>query len=406
MHVAYIHQHFATPRQADGTRSYEFARALLAAKHRVTMIAGGHKLTADDHNTNQRVIAKEIDGITVKYIAIDYDNAMGSWQRWRAFTQFASIARDLAVEARPDIVFATSTPLTVSKPGRLAARKLSVPFVFEVRDVWPQLLIDMGVLTNPLAKWLMRRMELKAYRAADRIVILAPGMRDHIVASGIRADKLMFIPNSCDLELFKPDLPRPEGIQFPRSGEFTLLFSGAHGRANGLDAVLDAAAELKRRGASGIRFLFVGAGGMKPRLTQRVASEGLADLVTMHDPVKKPVLAQLMAHVDVGMQILANVPSFYNGTSPNKFFDYISAGRPVLNNYPGWLSELIRANNCGRTVSPDDPIAFANVVLWMRDHPHELKTMGTNARALAEREFSRAVMADRFVKLLESAAGR
>lgn len=404
MHVAYIHQHFATPQQADGTRSYEFARALLAAGHRVTMIAGGHKLTPEDRAGGRRVVNKLIDGIDVKYIDVDYDNAMGSLRRWIAFNRFARIATRLAVESRADLVFATSTPLTVSKPGRLAAARLKVPFVFEVRDVWPQLLIDMGVLTNPLAKWMMRRMELKAYRSAAHIVILAPGMVDHIVASGIPSDKLTFIPNSCDLELFRPGLPRAEGIDYPRPGEFTLVFSGAHGRANGLDAVLDAAGELKRRSVKGIRFLFIGSGGMKPHLQRRAADQWLEELVSFHDPIKKPVLAQVLANVGVGMQILADVPGFYNGTSPNKFFDYISAGLPVLNNYPGWLAELIKSHNCGLAVPPGDSKAFADAVLWMRDHPDELKAMGLNARALAEREFSRAEMAKRFVDLLERTA--
>lgn len=404
MHVVYIHQHFATPRQADGTRSYEFAKALLAAGHRVTMIAGGHKLTAEDRRAGQRVVPRDVDGIDARYIDVDYDNAMGPWRRWKAFTQFAGLARELAVDARPDLVFATSTPLTVSKPGRLAARRLGVPFVFEVRDIWPQLLIEMGVLTNPLAKWLMRRMELAAYRAAAHVVILAPGMKEHLVASGAAAEKITFIPNSCDLGLFGPTLPAPEKLDYPRPGEFTLIFSGAHGRANGLDAVLDAAAELKRRHAAGIRFLFVGEGGMKDGLAQRAACEQLEGLVAFHGSIRKTELAKLLAHVDVGMQILANVPGFYNGTSPNKFFDYIASGLPVLNNYPGWLAELIDKNRCGVVVPPNDAKAFADAVLWMRDHPVELKEMGANARTLAEREFSRAEMAARFVKLLESVA--
>ncbi|MDD4891575.1 MAG: glycosyltransferase family 4 protein [Phycisphaerae bacterium] len=404
MHVAYIHQHFATPQQADGTRSYELARALLAAGHRVTMIAGGHMLGAADRAAGRRVVEKTVDCINVKYIDVDYDNAMGPVRRWMAFTRFANIARELAVEARPDLVFATSTPLTVSTPGRLAAKKLKVPFIFEVRDVWPQLLIDMGVLTNPLAKWMMRRMELRAYRSAKHIVILAPGMRDHIVASGISADKLTFIPNSCDLDLFRPGLPRPEEMAYPQPGEFTLVFTGAHGRANGLEAVLDAAGELKRRGVTGVRFLFIGGGGMKPRLVQRATDEGLGGSVTFQDPIKKPLLARVLAHVNVGMQILANVPGFYNGTSPNKFFDYISSGLPVLNNYPGWLAELIKSHNCGLAVPPNDPKAFADAVLWMRDHPADLEQMGRNARALAEREFNRADMARRFVELLERTA--
>ena len=117
----------------------------------------------------------------------------------------------------------------------------------------------------------------------------------------------------------------------------------------------------------------------------------------------KDELARLLPRFSVGMQILANVPSFYNGTSPNKFFDYIASGLPVLNNYPGWLAELIRRNRCGLAVPPDDPVAFADAVVWMTQHRDELRKMGRNARDLAEREFDRDRMADRFIQTLEQA---
>ena len=404
MHIAYIHQHFATPAQSEGTRSYEFARALIAAGHRVTMVTGRYKVAPQDMRSLGPVSQVDVDGIDVRYVNVFYNNAMGPIRRWMAFKQFVKIAKRVTVAARPDIVFATSTPLTVAEVGRYAGRKLAVPFVFEVRDIWPKLLIEMGVLTNPLAQWLMRRMELAAYRAAAHIVILAPGMEKHICATGVPEDRITFIPNSCDLEMFRPDAPPSAQFDYAAGSEFKLAFTGAHGRANGLDAVLDAAAELKRRGAGGIQFLFIGDGGRKPALMARAEREQLGGLARFVPNMPKTELAKVLPHVNAGMQILANVPGFYDGTSPNKFFDYIASGLPVLTNYPGWLAEQIRQNKCGLPVPPDDPKAFADAVLYLRDHPAECRQMGVNGRALAEREFSRTVMSDRFVHLLEGVA--
>ena len=161
------------------------------------------------------------------------------------------------------------------------------------------------------------------------------------------------------------------------------------GRLNGLDAVLDAAVELKRRGVTGIQFVFIGDGRLKPDLAARSRHEGIEGLVKFVSPIPKHELARILPQLDVGMMILKNVPAFYYGTSPNKFFDYIASGLPVLNNYPGWLAQMIEEHRIGCAIPPDDPRAFADAVLWLREHCEELPEMGRRARVLAETEFSR-----------------
>lgn len=404
MHVAYIHQHFSTKQGATGTRSYEMAQRLLARGHRVTMVCGVNDNTARVFTITGRVSEMEIDGIRVRCIAEPYSNRMGPLRRMLAFRAFAATATKIVSGLDADLVFATSTPLTVGVPGMKAARKLGVPFVFEVRDLWPELLISMGVMKNPLAIWHFRRLERTIYRAARHIIALAPGIREGICRTGYPAERVTMIPNGCDLDVFRPDDAPLDDPRFGAPDDLRLVFSGAHGRANGLDAVLDAAAELKRRGEGGVRFCFIGDGGQKPQLVERSRREGLDGLCCWVDPMPKAELARLLPRMDVGMQILMNVPAFYYGTSPNKFFDYISCGIPVLNNYPGWLAEMIRANRCGVTVPPDDPRAFADAVLRLRDQRGQLAEMGRNARALAEREFSRDRLGDQFVATLEAAA--
>jgi len=164
--------------------------------------------------------------------------------------------------------------------------------------------------------------------------------------------------------------------------------------------VLDAAKVLKTQNVRNIKLLFVGDGKLKPRLRERAEKEHLDNCVFL-DPVPKKELAKITAAVDVGLMILANVSAFYYGTSPNKFFDYIASGLPVLNNYPGWLAEIITKHDCGTAVPPEDPLAFAEALVALRDNPDRLSRMAVNARTLAERDFSREKLADQFVSFLE-----
>ena len=403
MHVAYIHQHFATKQGSTGTRSYEMARCLIDAGHRVTMICGAHEHRDATVELTSRITGYDVDGIAVNCVAEPYANEMSFARRVLAFGRFARTAGSIVNQLDADLVFATSTPLTVGTPGRKGGRHLGVPFVFEVRDLWPDLPIALGVVRNPLLKCYLRRMERTIYHAATRIIALAPGIKDGICRTGYPADHIAMVPNGCDLAVFQPTADRQTDPQFGSADEFRLAFTGAHGLANGLDAVLDAALELKQRGVTGIRFVFIGRGSQRDRLIQRSRDQGLADMISWAPPIPKAQLAQVLPRMDVGMMILKNLPAFYYGTSPNKFFDYIAAGLPVLNNYPGWLADMIVEHQCGLVVPPDDPAAFADAVLHLRDRRDDLPAMGARARTLAEAQFSRQRLGAAFVETIEQA---
>jgi len=403
MHVAYIHQHFSTPKGATGTRSYEMSERLIAAGHRVTMICGDYAVGDRAASTGTGVSEYEVDGIHVVRIAEPYGNEMSFARRILAFGRFARRAAPLVAATKADLVFATSTPLTVGLPGKKAARELAVPFVFEVRDLWPELAIAMNVVRNPLLKWYTRRMERTIYAAADRIIALAPGIKEGVCKTGYPAARVDMIPNSADLDLFGPSDEPLDDDRFGSPDEFRLVFTGAHGLANGLIAVLAAAVELKRRGVAGIRFVFIGQGSQRERLIALANEQGLSDRISWVPSIPKEELAHVLPRFDVGMMILANIPSFYYGTSPNKFFDYIACGLPVLNNYPGWLAGMIEKHRCGIVVPPDDPKAFADAVLNLRDRRDELPKMGERSRQLAEAHFSRDRLGEAFVETLQRA---
>jgi glycosyltransferase involved in cell wall biosynthesis len=400
MRVLYFHQHFSTPKGSVGIRSYEMSRGLLARGHQVTMVCGSYG--GGETGVIQPFVRGrrrgQVDGIDVVEFDLSYSNSDGFVKRVLAFLKFALRSTGLVFTEQYDVVFATTTPLTAGIPGIFARWLRGKPFVFEVRDLWPELPRAMGVIRNPLVLWVMSFLEWVSYRSAQRLIGLSPGIVEGIVRRGVPRERVAMVPNGCDLGIFgaAADSWRPESI---RRADLMAVFAGTHGMANGLDAVLDAAKELKRRGRRDIKLLLIGQGKLKPALQARAQLEGL-DNVVFHEPVNKVRLAGLMAATDLGLQILDNVPAFYYGTSPNKFFDYIAAGLPVLNNYPGWLAELIQQHSCGFAVPPASPTAFADALEQAADNREVLKAMGTRGHALAIQVFDRGTLADRWVDWL------
>jgi glycosyltransferase involved in cell wall biosynthesis len=406
MKVLYFHQHFSTPQGSSGTRSYEMARALLARGHAVTMVCGSHGAgkTGVPGAFAGGVRRGMVDGIDVIEFELPYSNKDGFVRRALTYFKFAGRSVKLALTETYDVLFATSTPLTAGIPGIFARWLRGKPFVFEVRDLWPELPREMGVIRNPIVLMLMGWLEWLSYHAASRTVGLSPGIVRGITRRGIAAERVRMVPNGCDLGIFgaRAEPWRPAEV---RATDLMAVFAGTHGMANGLGAVLDAAAELKRRRRDDIKIVLIGDGKLKEPLRERAQAESL-DNVVFHAPVSKLRLAGLMESTDLGLQILANVPAFYYGTSPNKFFDYIAAGRPVLNNYPGWLADMIGESRCGYAVPADNPVAFADALVHAADHRDELTEMGRRALALASSRFDRARLAADFVSWLEDAAAR
>ncbi|WP_372741149.1 glycosyltransferase family 4 protein [Neptunomonas sp.] len=404
MRILYFHQHFSTPEGSVGIRSYEMARRLIFHGHQVTMIcgsyAGGQTGLEGAFISGKR--SGKVDGIDIIEFDLAYSNADGLVTRAITFLKFALRSIGVSLTQNYDVLFATSTPLTAGLPGIFARWLRRKPFVFEVRDLWPELPREMGVITNPIILSAMSVLEWLSYRSAYSCIGLSPGIVEGIKKRGVRDENVVLIPNGCDLSIFSENVKswRPEGVEQP---DLMAVFTGTHGLANGLDAALDAAVELKKRGRKDIKIVLVGQGKLKEKLQQRADIE-LLDNVLFYPPVNKKKLAELMAAADIGLQLLANVPAFYFGTSPNKFFDYISAGLPVLNNYPGWLSEMIIDNHIGYSVPPEDASAFADALEHAADNRALLPMMGRNAQALAKKEFDRHLLADQWVAWVEGAS--
>ena len=395
MKILYFHQHFSTPSGSTGTRSYEFARSLVKNGHQVTIVCGSYWIarTGLSGKFIKGIRKGIVDGVDVIELELPYSNADGLLNRTILFFRYSVIGIRIALKYSYDLVFATSTPLTAGIPGIIAKLTRKKPFVFEVRDLWPELPRAMGVVRNPVILKLMDILETVSYKYADRCIALAPGISEGIKSKYPRK-KIAIIPNGSDLF-------RSDGFVKKQGGEpLIAAFTGAHGQANGLDSVLDAAKYLKEQNVNNIQFQFIGDGKQKPDLNKRAETEKLDNCVFLSPLSKRALFVYLYEKVDVGMMILDNIPAFYNGTSPNKFFDYISLGLPVINNYPGWLANLITSYECGIVVAPGNAVAFAEALIRMRDNPESNQSMADNARMLAKQKYDRSLLADIFVDFL------
>lgn len=397
MKVLYFHQHFSTPKGATGIRSYQMARRLIDQGHGVTMVCGSYGGGETGLEMPFKYGRREgvVDGISVVEFDLTYSNTDGFLKRSWTFIKFALRSIGIVFSEKYDVLFATTTPLTAGIPGIVARWLRGKPFVFEVRDLWPELPREMGVIKNPIVLSLMSLLEWASYRSAHRCIGLSPGIVGGIAKRGVDKAKIALVPNGCDLAMFGGEVEsyRPDGVL---EGDLMAIFTGTHGIANGLDIVLDTAAELKYRDRNDIKLVLVGQGKCKAELQARAEKDALTNVI-FHPPVNKAKLASLMSGADLGLQLLANVPAFYFGTSPNKFFDYISSGLPVLNNYPGWLAEMIERDQCGFVVLPDSPQDFADALEAASTGRMSLVTMGQNARKLAEQSFDRQDLADKWI---------
>lgn len=401
MKVLYFHQHFTTPAIGGATRSYEFAKKLLDRGHRVTIVCGETAKLNLPSTPNKGIYRGNVDGIDVMQINLPYSNSDGIAKRAWIFVKFAWKGIQIALREEYDLLFATSTPLTAGIPGiwmKWFGRKRR-KFVFEVRDLWPELPKALGMKNLFLLRG-MSVLEKWSYRKADACIGLSPGICEGIRKRSQKNKPVEMIPNGCDLDIFQPGNRENLQLKGVSQTDTVAVFTGAHGIANGLEAVLNMAAELKRLNRNDIKIVFIGDGKVKPRIVERAKSERL-DNCLFFDPVPKTQLKDIVSSVDIGLMVLKNVPAFYYGTSPNKFFDYIASELPVVNNYPGWLADMIQENHCGEVVPPDQPELFAQALIKLADNPELRKQYGLNARKLAERDFSRDNLSSKFVDFLE-----
>ncbi len=392
MRVIYLHQYFNTPDMEGSTRSYEMGRRLVSYGHSVEMITSYRK--ASNRDRRSWFITYE-DGMRVHWIPLPYSNKMSYKLRIKAFLKFAWQATLRASSLKADLVFASSTPLTIAIPGVIAAKKQRIPMVFEVRDIWPKLPIAIGAIKNPLLKWAAKKFELFAYKNSEQIVALSPEMKDSIRETGYPSERITVIPNGCDLALF--DRGREKGRQLRKKyhwiGEKPLvIYAGTVGIINGVDylaRVAYAALEIDPE----IRFLILGSGRGEGKLLEEAVRLGVFENNLYIMPgVPKREMGEWLSAADLATSLFVNLEEMW-ANSANKFFDALAAAKPVAINYGGWQAEIIKNYEAGLVLDPLDEKGAAKMLANKLRDKEWLTNAGLTARKIAEKHFERGKLA-------------
>ena len=402
MRITYLHQYFNTPSMSGGTRSYEMARRLVAMGHELNMVTSWR-----EPDGRKDWFTTDEAGIQVHWLPVPYSNHMGYNQRIASFFKFAWGAARKAASLPADVVFATSTPLTIALPGAYTARRQKVPMVFEVRDLWPELPIAMGALRNPVARMIARRLEKFAYRNSKHVVALSSGMRDGVINAGYPIDNVSVIPNSADLELFDSGQTVAGSLRqsYPQLGANTplVVYTGTMGAINGVDYLPRIAGAALEAGFS-LQFAVVGQGGQENRVHEEGLRLGVLDKnFYMFPAVAKTDMPTVLRDADVALSLFIDLGAMW-ANSANKFFDALASGTPIAINYGGWQKDLIEQTGAGLVIPPNDPVAAAQALAMFTSDAGRLTAAGKAARRLAEDQFDRDVLAQQLESVLADVA--
>lgn len=384
-----------------GTRSYEMARRMVLAGHEVNVVSARSTTLGESRG----IVKYVVDGVTVHTLPVNYNQKMPVPRRFLAFLVFSIRASIYASSLDADVVFASSTPLTIAIPGVFAARRQRAPFVFEVRDLWPDVPIALGALRFFGAQWLARRLEKWAYDNARFVVALSPGMRDGVVSKGCPEERVRCIPNAADLELFAVPAEVGGSARSRRAwlqDRPLVLYAGTVGRVNGVEYLVKLASAMERI-APDVRFLVVGSGSKWRDVSDLARQQGvLGQNFFMESEVSKNEIPELFSAATVSTSVVIPVEALWHN-SANKFFDSLAASRPIVINYEGWQADIIRSEECGLVVSHSDIPSAANQLKAFLLDKSALSLAGQAARDLASRRFSRELLTQELIMLLEEA---
>ncbi len=401
MHILLIHQAFAALDEPGGTRHHELARHLAARGHTITVIASPVSyLTGSTRSGRVPWLTRENDGERITVLRAYTYPALHHSFLHRVFSFLSFMVSSLLIGLRVqavDLVWGTSPPIFQGATAWALARLKRTPLLFEVRDLWPAFAVAVGVLRQPVliraSEWLERFL----YRHADQVMINSPGFQAHVLERGARTAAL--IPNGADITMFDP---LADGAAFRRDHQledkFVALYAGAHGMSNDLEVVLAAADRLQARRE--IAVVLLGDGKEKDRLMARAADMALPNIYFL-DPIPKTAMHQALAAADACIAILKPIP-LYATVYPNKVFDYMAAGRPVVLAIDGVIREVVEAANAGFFVPPGDPAALAAALETLAADRSMGRTLGMNGRRYLETHFDRASLANQLAALVES----
>jgi glycosyltransferase involved in cell wall biosynthesis len=400
MHILLIHQAFADLDDPGGTRHYELAQRLVLRGHRITIIASPVSYLTGK-SASKRIAWKDTyspePGITV-IRAYTYPALHRSFfHRVLAFLSFMVSSFWIGLtQKKVDLVWGTSPPIFQGWTAWILARVKGVKFLFEVRDLWPDFAIAVGVLRSPILISLSHWLERFLYKHADRVMVNSPGYIDHVLQRG--GKKVSLIPNGADPEMFSVE---DHGTSFRKQNnlgnKFIALYAGAHGMSNDLNVVLQAAKILQSN--PGILFILIGDGKEKVNLQTKAAEMGLPNIL-FFPPIAKRGMAEALAASDCCIAILKPI-DMYKTTYPNKVFDYMAAGKPVVLAIDGVIRKVISEAQCGIFSQPGDPVAMSDAIEQLFKDKAGARQMGIAGRIFVTEHFHRTSLANRLADLVE-----
>ncbi len=400
MHILLIHQAFAALDEAGGTRHYEMVRFLVQRGHRVTIIASPvNYLTGDTGKTGMRWKDREEPEPGITILRTYTYAALHKSFVHRVFSFFSFMVSSFSVGIGVkgvDLVWGTSPPIFQGFTAWLLARLKRVPFLFEIRDLWPAFAIAVGVLKNRLLIWLSEGLERFLYRHADRLIVNSPGFVPFVTQRGARRVEL--VPNGADPAMFLSSSQGKEFLKPYGLDEFFIaMYAGAHGLSNDLGVVLETAALLQER--QDIRIVFVGDGKEKPRLLEQSSRLNLNNVVFLPSQPKNR-MADVLASADACIAILKPI-ELYRTTYPNKVFDYMAAGKAVILAIGGVISDVVTGEGAGIAVTPGDPAALAQAIRTLADDRELTRRMGDAGRTAVEQRYNRNISSQQFAQIIE-----
>jgi len=394
--LLYFHQYFNTPEMGGSTRSYETASRLAKMGFEVTIIT-----TLRNSDSKQSLVIERINEFNVYWLNIPYSNNMGFIRRLLAFLQYAFKALSVGSKTDADVIFASSTPLTVAIPALYCKWRNRIPLIFEVRDLWPNIPIAMGVIKNPIIKWLAELLERITYENSSKIVALSPDMKSYIVGLGFPSDKIVVVPNAADYNFFQnveystPSFRVQNGIN---DDKVIVLYAGTFGNVNGCEYIIKLASLLKD---SNIYFVMIGEGKEKEQLLKLADEESVLDKNILFLPqVSKKLMPEIFNSADLIISTIIHVHAL-EANSANKVFDGLAAGRGIIINHGGWIADFLRDSNSGIQLSWDVHTAAKEMRELINDK-ERIQAMGFNAKKLAETKFNRDLLTNEIANVVKS----
>ena len=396
MKILYIHQYFKTPEEPGGTRSYWISQELIKRGHQVTMLC----------STNPRhpeATRQNVDGIDVFYVKNEYNNYMPAYKKVWSFVSFIMSALKVAKKENGyDLVFATSTPLTVGYIAMRLKKTKKWPYIFEVRDLWPEFPIQVGAIKNKYVIKYLRGLEKRIYDNSEFVVALSPGMQEGVVAVGTPMEKTAMIPNMSKPDNFYPHEPNLEIVkEFGLDMNcFNVVHFGSMGKANGLEYIIEAAKVLQDRGVNDVNFWFMGQGATEPVIKR------LSELYKLRNVKflgfhKMSIVSEIVNCSSASITTFRYLPILATN-SPNKLFDSLSAGKPIIVNSAGWTKMMVEEGDCGFFVDPDNPSVLADKIIEIKDDKELLARWGNNARKLSIEKYDKALLSAQVADVIEN----